>query len=119
MGDDQAWLDALPEAARIALVEAVRRVVQAAQPIRVVLFGSAARCDLGPDSDLDLLVVVEGPVHRRHLAQRIHGTFFGLGVPIDVVVVTAQDLEGMANQKGTVLASALSEGRQVYAARTS
>jgi len=59
------------------LGEVVRRVVEVAQPDRIVLFGSGARGRLGPDSDLDLLVIKSGVAHRRRLAQQIHLNFFG------------------------------------------
>ncbi len=54
------------------LNEIVRRVVDVAHPDRIILFGSAARGQLGPDSDIDLLVVKSGVMHRRRLAQEIH-----------------------------------------------
>ena len=38
--------------------EMVRRMVEAAHPLRIVLSGSAARGEMGPHSDLDTLVVV-------------------------------------------------------------
>jgi uncharacterized protein len=50
------------------LAEVVRRIVEVAHPDRIVLFGSAARGQMGPDSDLDLLVVKAGVPHRRRLA---------------------------------------------------
>ena len=37
--------------------EIVRRVLTVCQPVKIILFGSAARGDMGPDSDVDLLVV--------------------------------------------------------------
>jgi len=46
------------------LDEIVARTVAVAQPVRIILFGSAARGTMGPDSDLDLLVVVRDGVHR-------------------------------------------------------
>jgi predicted nucleotidyltransferase len=46
-----------------ALAEIVRRVVDAAHPDSIILFGSAARGETGPDSDLDLLVVKTGVSH--------------------------------------------------------
>jgi predicted nucleotidyltransferase len=98
------------------LDEAVRRIVEVAHPRRVILFGSAARGEMGPDSDMDLLVVVERPVHRRKLAQKIHHEFFGLGTAIDVVVVTEDDVRHGVVASGTVLASALTEGRVLHVA---
>jgi len=50
------------------LDEVVQRIVAVADPEKIILFGSAARGELGPDSDLDLLVV-KSEVHRRKLAQ--------------------------------------------------
>ena len=50
------------------LDEIVQRVVRVVQPRHILLFGSAARGRLGPDSDLDLLVIVREPVHRRAVA---------------------------------------------------
>lgn len=47
------------------LDEIVRRIVDVAHPDRIILFGSAARGEMGPDSDLDLLVVKAGVPHRR------------------------------------------------------
>jgi uncharacterized protein len=41
-----------------AIAEITRRLVEACKPVRVYLFGSVARGDDGPDSDLDFLVVV-------------------------------------------------------------
>ena len=75
------------------LAEIVRRVVEVARPDRIILFGSAARGDARPDSDVDLLVVKAGVAHRRRLAQRIYSGLVGLEVPVDVLVVTPEDIE--------------------------
>ena len=40
--------------------QAVKRIVQTAQPNKVILFGSYARGDSTPDSDLDLMVILPG-----------------------------------------------------------
>jgi len=53
---------------QVLLDEIVRRVVEVAHPDRIILFGSAARGDMGPDSDVDLLVVKSGALNRLHLA---------------------------------------------------
>lgn len=95
------------------LTEVIRRIVEVAQPERIILFGSAARGDWSPDSDLDLLVVKSG-VHRRHLAQRIYRNLIGVGFPVDVVVVTPEDIERYGNALGLVIEPALREGRVIY-----
>lgn len=98
------------------LAEVLRRVVEVADPDRVILFGSAAGGEAGPDSDRDLLVVKSGVSHRRHLAQRIYRRLIGLEVPVDVLVVTPEDIEAYRNEVGTIIGPALREGREVYVA---
>jgi uncharacterized protein len=98
------------------LAEVVRRVVEVADPDRIILFGSAARGQAGPDSDLDLLVVKSGVAHRRHLAQRIYRRLIGLEVPVDILVVTPEDIEAFKDEVGTIIGPALLEGREVYVA---
>jgi len=96
--------------------EIVRRVVESASPDRIILFGSAARGAIGPHSDIDLLVIKSGVPHRRKLAQQIHLTMFGIGMPVDIVVATPEDVGDAQNVAGSILATALEEGIQVYAA---
>ncbi len=98
------------------LAEVIRRIVEVAQPERIILFGSAARGEGGPDSDLDLLVVKSG-VHRRRLAQTIYRHLIGVGFPVDVIVVTPEDIEQYGHSTGLVLEPALREGRVVYEQR--
>mgnify|MGYP005836882175 FL=1 len=96
------------------LDDLVRRIVDVVQPLRIVLFGSAARGALGPDSDLDILVVVPDGTHRRSAAQRIYRSLFDLGTPKDVVVVTESDVKNFGTNPSLVIASALEEGRELY-----
>ncbi|HEX5416750.1 MAG TPA: nucleotidyltransferase domain-containing protein [Chloroflexota bacterium] len=95
---------------------AVDRIVAVAHPTLIVLFGSAARGQLGPNSDLDFLVVVEEPVHRRRLAQAIYRNLVGVGFPIDIVVATAEDVAQYRDNPAMVISPALREGKTVYAA---
>ncbi len=97
------------------LEEIVRRVVEVARPDRIILFGSAARGEMGPDSDVDLLVIKSGVEHRRRLSQEIHMNLFGVAAAVDVVVVTPEDIEAYGDAVGTILRPALREGREIYA----
>ncbi|MEX2582572.1 MAG: nucleotidyltransferase domain-containing protein [Gemmatimonadota bacterium] len=98
------------------LDEIVRRVVEVAQPDRIILFGSAARGEMGPDSDLDLLVIKSAVEHRGRLEESIYLNLFGIRVPVDVVVATPEDVEQFREKVGSVIGTALLEGREVYAA---
>ena len=97
-----------------ALEEIVRRIVQIAQPEKIILFGSAARGEMGRDSDLDLLVVKTGPVHRRKLAGDIYMQLGDVDYPVDVIVVTPGDIERYKHSHALVIAPAIREGKVIY-----
>jgi predicted nucleotidyltransferase len=103
-----------PEVTKIAN-EVTRRILETVQPQRVLLFGSSARGEYTKDSDLDVLVIVQGPVHRRNLAQKINHNLHGIGMPVDVVVATEEDVAQYGEKLGTILRPALKEGRVLYA----
>lgn len=98
------------------LKELVDRIVVAAKPRRVILFGSAARGEMGPDSDLDVLVVVPDGVHRGHATEDIYRGLWGFGIAKDVVVVTESDLEIHGSDPYKVIGEALERGRELYRA---
>jgi predicted nucleotidyltransferase len=100
------------------LGEIIERVLKVVYPRRIVLFGSAARGQIGPDSDLDLLVIVRGPAHRRAPAQQIYRNLHGIPLPVDVVVATEQDVEQYGDKVGTILRPALREGQVIYERET-
>ncbi len=97
------------------LREVVARIVRVAQPQKIILFGSAARGDVSPDSDLDILVVKDG-VKRRALAGLIYRSLIGVGRAIDIVVASSYDIERYGDSPSLVLYPALREGRVIYAA---
>ncbi len=117
MTDSPARFELPLEGSRLredVLEEIIRRVVEVAQPDRIILFGSAARGEMTQDSDVDLLVVKSGVSDRVGLAQEIHLSFFGLLVSVDVIVVTPEDIEEFSHGVGTIIPYALEEGKVVY-----
>jgi len=94
--------------------EIVSRVTQAIHPLRVILFGSAARGDMGPASDVDLLIVMPDGTHRRDAGRKAFRALSGLGIAKDVVVVTESDLKEFGENPSLVIKPALEEGREVY-----
>lgn len=98
------------------LKEITRRIVAVANPQRVILFGSAVRGKMTKDSDIDMLVIVAKSVHRRHLSQEIYRRLRGMGISVDVVVATEEDLKKYGSKSGTILKPALQEGRVLYEA---
>ena len=96
------------------LDEVVRRIARTVKPLRIVLFGSAVKGWIGPDGDLDLLVVMPDGIHRRRTAQALYRALSGLGVAKDIVVATEADVRNHGNNPSLVLYPALREGRDLY-----
>jgi predicted nucleotidyltransferase len=97
------------------LEKVIQRIVDVAAPEKIILFGSAVRGEMGPNSDVDLLVVKSG-VHRRRLAQAIYMNLFDVGQAVDVVVVSPEDIERYKDSFAVVIEPALREGKIVYPA---
>jgi len=93
----------------------VKRIVKKFDPEKIILFGSQARGDAGPDSDVDLLVVmpVEGPLVDKRL--EIRGALHDIPVPIDVIVTTPEDFAWRKKYVGTIERPAAREGKVLYA----
>ncbi len=94
----------------------VARVVERFKPERVIVFGSLARGEAGPDSDIDLLVVMPVVGSRLRLTVAILKSLADFGVPKDVVVLTPTEFEATRNLVGTIAYPASREGRTLYAA---
>jgi len=77
---------------------------------RIVLFGSVARGDDGPDSDIDLLVVMPIVGRRGDAAARVMKALRGVPVPVNVVVVDSTRLDEQARVPG-IIRVAMREGR--------
>ena len=80
------------------------------------IFGSIARGEANPESDVDLLVVMPDGVHRRRTAQLLYRKIRGIDVPFDVIVATPTDLEKHKDNIGLIYRTILQEGKEVYAA---
>jgi uncharacterized protein len=98
------------------ILEAVtQKVVEAVHPLRIILFGSAAREEMKPDSDLDILVVMSEGVHRRKTAQMLYQHLMSLATQVDIIVATEEDLRLYGNNSSLVYYSAMKEGQEIYA----
>ncbi len=98
------------------LAEIIQRVVAVAQPERIILFGSAAREEMGPNSDVDLLVVKSGEFDQGRVLGDIYINLHGVGQAVDVVLVTPEQLERYRDTHCLVIAPALREGKEIYRA---
>ena len=99
---------------RKILADVIRCVVEAAQPDKIILFGSAARGEMGPNSDIDLLVIKGGKFNHRKLTTTIYRHLRGADAAVDVVLVTPEDVERYRDTHCMVICPALREGKVVY-----
>ena len=97
----------------------VRRVVRAAHPRRIILFGSAARIGMTrAPHDADFLVVTRRPIASpRQESVRLRRALRDFLMPMDILVVSEHRLRMLANQPGLMYREALRGGRVVYEAR--
>jgi len=94
---------------------AVDRVVEACNPRRIILFGSCASGNVGRDSDLDLLVVIDRIIDNpRKESVRIRRALKGLLIPVDIVVIEEERLTDLAEVPGLVYREAVRNGKVVY-----
>jgi predicted nucleotidyltransferase len=102
------------EAAAQAMTE---RIVERFDPEQVILFGSVARGDVHPDSDVDLLVVMpfEGPRREKRIEVAVALDDVAALVPRDVFLVAPDDLAARRELVGTLERPACEEGRSLYA----
>lgn len=94
--------------------QAVERLVEAAQPSRILLFGSYARGDADDDSDLDLLVIEDDVADRAAQMVRLRRALRPLRIAVDVLVHSRADVERFSHQPGSILYWALREGRVLH-----
>ena len=97
--------------------ELVRLIVAAASPLCILLFGSAARGNMHPDSDLDVLVVLAEGVPRRRTCQKIYRHLIGFPAAVDVLVTTEEELSKHQDNFSLIYYSASREGKEIYVAK--
>ncbi|MBP8952465.1 MAG: nucleotidyltransferase domain-containing protein [Armatimonadetes bacterium] len=97
------------------LDEIVRRIREAVDPDKIILFGSRARGDAGPDSDYDILIIAPSDQPRWRRSAPLYSTLAGLGAPKDVVWWTRPEADDWRNVKSHFVTTAMREGRLLYA----
>jgi len=93
-------------------------IVKEVNPVRIILFGSAARGQVHEDSDVDLLVIEDTPFgtgrSRYSETGRINRVLAGFGVAKDVLVYSIDEVERWRNSVNHVISHALREGKDLY-----
>ena len=94
------------------------RIAQLINPKFVILFGSQARGTAVDHSDLDLLIVNEPPNtsawSRRREIGRIRRCIPALGIPVDVVLFTPEEVDRWKDTTNHIVSEAYKEGKLLY-----
>lgn len=93
----------------------VRRIVKRFNPERVILFGSHARGKAGPDSDVDLLVVMPVSGSKLDKVLELRAALREFAVPKDIIVTSPEEFEWRKEIPGTIERPAAIEGKVLYA----
>lgn len=97
----------------IIVPELTRRIVALAHPLRIILFGSAARGEMGPDSDLDVLVVMPEDTSHKETLDTLYREL-RIGFAKDILVITEGELAECGDDPWMVYREALREGKGLY-----
>jgi predicted nucleotidyltransferase len=97
--------------------EIVRRIVDVAQPEKVILFGSQARGEARPSSDFDLLVIKRSDEPRYRRSAPLYVALADLPVEVEVMVYTPEEVEEWREVPQAFITTALREGTTVYERR--
>jgi predicted nucleotidyltransferase len=99
------------------LQEVVRRLVAAAKPSKVILFGSYGRGTATEDSDLDLMVIEPAVADVGEEMVRLHRAAGAVDAGLDILVYSEDEASRRSQVPGTVVYWAFKEGRVVYDAQ--
>jgi len=96
------------------VVSVVKKIAEAIQPEKVILFGSRAKGTGRPNSDIDLLVIKETMQSKRELKQRIRRLFPRQDFSMDLFVLTPEEFQRQKTVANTIARTAMREGKVCY-----
>ncbi len=91
----------------------VQLIVEKIHPRQVFLFGSRAKGDARPDSDIDLLLIYDGPSFKRDVQRQAHRLFEDDYVPLDIFVLPSAEMDNLRPGANT-LAQEVAETGVLY-----
>ena len=100
----------------VKIEQIVNRIAENVKPEKIILFGSYARGDFSPDSDLDLCVIVKDKTQERHrIAREIRSYLWGIAnIPKDIIVYTESEIDEWGKVNESFISSVMTTGRVLY-----
>jgi predicted nucleotidyltransferase len=103
-----------PQSVQEKIQEMTRLIVDRFHPEKIILFGSHARGTAGPDSDVDLMIVMPLSGSRRRKQIEVRVALHNIRMAKDIIVVTPEDIEKRKDIVGTVIRPAVRDGKVLY-----
>ncbi|MBF0291558.1 MAG: nucleotidyltransferase domain-containing protein [Nitrospinae bacterium] len=91
-----------------------KKIVEEIHPDKVILFGSRARGEAGPESDVDLAVVYSGPKTKKDIRRQINRLFLDRDFSMDVFVITPDEMEKYRHVANTLAREVAERGVALY-----
>jgi predicted nucleotidyltransferase len=90
-------------------------IAEAIRPEKIILFGSWARGERGPHSDIDLLIIQESDLSCPQRYAQVRRLFWGMGVAMDILVYTPEEFARYQSVAGSFTHTVAREGKVLYA----
>jgi predicted nucleotidyltransferase len=94
--------------------EIIRRIVDAARPEKIIMFGSRARGDARSGSDIDLLVIADSTEPRHRRSGPLYGALSDILAPMDILVYSPEEVEEWSQVRQAFVTTAMREGKVLY-----
>jgi len=101
-------------ASREAIQQVATSLGRASHARKVILFGSHARGQAGPDSDVDFLVIADSRLPRYKRSRELYALFRSYPFPMDILVYTPEEVEKQLAEPDSFITTVLSQGTEVY-----
>lgn len=95
-------------------VNLINRIISLTSPEKIILFGSQAQGTNTANSDIDLLVLIEGVVNKRKIAQQLYKDLLPLKMAVDLIIDTPENYNKYKKEKSFIYYQIEKTGKVVY-----
>lgn len=97
------------------LPQAIKRIVTELKPEKIILFGSYAYGNPTPDSDVDLLVIMETKAKEIDRYVTVSNLLYPREFPVDIIVKTPKEIQAETRKKRNFfMREVLNKGKVIY-----